>query len=410
MKQSALFGGTLREISKEETSSNAILLQRGGYVVKAMAGVYSFLPLGLRVMHNLSRIVREEMNKLPHTSDVVFPAMQPRELWEESGRWEEYGEDMYRLEDNTMGLGPTHEEVATTVAKQFIHSYRDLPTAAYQIQTKFRRELRAKSGLLRGREFLMKDLYSFHLTEADLLEYYGQVKEAYLRIYTRAGLQALYTEASGGLFSKFSHEFQVLSEAGEDTVYLSADGKEARNKEIVPDLTSPELAEYCGGAVKSASAVEVGNIFPLNLKFSKPMQLMVSTEDGERVPVWMGCYGIGISRLMGVITELMGDVEKGSITWPAEVAPFAVHLIDLVGDGTAAKLHDDLVAAGVEVLYDDRPGRSVGERFADADLVGAPVRLLIGKKSLAEGKVEVLTRATGEMELVELDQVIGRLA
>ena len=403
MRQSQLFGGTRRETPKGEESKNAILLIRGGYVNKTMAGVYAYLPLGLRTLRKISDIVREEMDALPGVQEVLLPALQPRELWEESGRWQEYVDDvMYTTEHDTIGLGPTHEEIVSDLFRQYYSSYKDLPQAVYQIQTKFRRELRAKSGLLRGREFLMKDMYSFHLTETDLLDFYEKVREAYLRVYTRCGLEAIYTEASGGLFSQYSHEFQVINPAGEDTIYLNAAGNLARNKEIVSSETDPELLQFCGGEVRKAQATEAGNIFPLNHKFSTPMGLTVSSEAGESTEPWMGCYGIGISRLMGVMAELFGDLEKGSLPWPAAVAPFAMHLLDLTSDHQGEKLYADLQKQGADVLYDDRE-RSAGEKFADADLVGAPVRLIISKRSLEQGGVEV--RKGGETTVKTLEEL-----
>ncbi|MCC2631794.1 MAG: proS, partial [Patescibacteria group bacterium] len=378
MKQSQLFGGTRKDISGEEASKNAILLQRGGYINKTMAGVYAYLPLGLRVLQNVSTIVREEMNALPGAQEVLLPALQPKELWEESGRWNEAVADvMYTVDSESIGLGPTHEEVVTDLFRQYVSSYKELPAAVYQIQTKFRSEPRAKSGLLRGREFLMKDLYSFHTTEESLDEFYEMAKGAYAKVYSRCGLDAILTEASGGMFSKYSHEYQVVAEAGEDTIFINGAGDYAKNKEIV---------ESEEGEGRKESSIEVGNIFKLNRKFSTPMAAQVATESGEKTDVWMGCYGIGISRLIGTIVEVMGD-ESGKIVWPEEVAPFRAHLIDLTPDGQGETLYNDLNTAGVSVLYDDRD-RSAGEKFADADLIGAPHRLIISKRSLASGGVE----------------------
>lgn len=396
MKQSQLFGTTRREAPHGEESKNAILLIRGGYVLKEMAGVYAYLSLGLRVIRKISDIVREEMNRLPHTQEILMPALQPRELWEETGRWQEaIGDVLYTLEQDSLALGPTHEEVATDLFRRIYSSYKELPAAAYQIQTKFRKEARAKSGLLRGRELLMKDLYSFHTTEEGLHRYYDLVKEAYLKAYARCGLDAIYTEAAGGMFAKYSHEFQVITGAGEDTIYLNGDGT-ARNQEVTP------TEEQQGGV----SAVEVGNIFPLNLKYSKPMKARVTLENGEETDVWMGCYGLGISRVFGTIVEVHGDLEKAKIDWPEEVAPFRVHLIDLTTDGQGAALYEELEKAGVEVLYDDRD-KSAGEKFADADLVGSPIRVVVSKRSLEAGGAEL--RRRGETEIVPLDAVLERV-
>lgn len=405
MKQSQLFTATRREDPKDESSKNAILLMRGGYISKSMAGVYSYLPLGLRVLHNISRIVREEMNALPGAQEVLMPSLQPRELWEESGRWQEaIGDVMYTLEEDSIGLGPTHEEIVTDLFRQYISSYKELPIALFQIQTKFRRELRAKSGLLRGREFLMKDLYSFATSEEGLNDFYAEAQKAYARVYERCGLKAILTEASGGMFSKYSHEYQVIAEAGEDTIYLNAAGDYARNQEIVPSEDDAELLEFCGGELKKASAIEVGNIFKLNKKFSMPMAAQVATENGEKVDVWMGCYGIGISRLIGTLVEVLG--ENGKMIWPEEVAPFAIHLIDLTAEKQGETLYEELLAAGKSVLYDDREA-GAGEKFADADLIGAPTRLIISPRSLQAGGVEKTVMKTGERTVVSPEEIRG---
>lgn len=397
MYQSELFGTTKREIAQEEESKNAIILIQGGYINRLMAGVYSFLPLGWRVMQNIQKIVREEMDKLPFTQEVYLPSLQPREIWEESGRWEEMEEVMYHLDGNKAGLGPTHEEVVTDLFRQYYNSYKDLPLAVYQIQNKFRQETRAKSGLLRGREFLMKDLYSFHLTEAELDAYYLKVQDAYSNIYRRAGIKVVLTEASGGVFSKFSHEYQAVCAAGEDTIYLNEKGDLGRNKEIVPTEEDPELLRFSGGKIHKVSAVEVGNIFKLNRKFSEPMQAEVADEKGEKRAVWMGCFGLGISRLMATMVEVMGEIDpKGGsnsrslkMIWPAEIAPFKVHLLDLTAKLEAENIYQTLQKRGVEVLYDNRK-RTAGEKFADADLIGAPIRLIYSERSKQKGGIEFI--------------------
>lgn len=406
MRQSELFQPTYREAPGGEESKNAILLIRGGYVQKIMAGNYALLPLGLRVFKKITEIVREEMNALPRTQELLMPSLQPRELWEESGRWATYTADgeVYTVDEDSMMLGPTHEEIATHLFRTHVSSYKQLPLGLYQIQTKFRKELRAKSGLLRGREFQMKDLYSFHVDEADCLSYYEQVAAAYLKIYARCGLEAIRTKATGGLFSKYSDEFQVATPAGEDTIYLRSDGLEARNKELVPDEKDPELLDYCGGEVKTLKSIEVGNIFPLGKRFSKPMKAQVTDADGSAVDVWMGCYGIGLSRLLGAVTELFG-IEKGSISWPESLAPYRVHLLDLTSDFQGSSLYRELVKTGIEVLYDDRP-KTAGEKFADADLIGAPVRLVISKRSLEAGGIERSYR--GEKQIVTLEEILGQ--
>jgi prolyl-tRNA synthetase len=397
MRQSQLFGSTRKEAPQGEESKNAILLTRGAYVAKEMAGVYSFLPLGFRVLEKIKAIVREEISALPQAQEVLLPALQPKELWVESGRWDEaIGDVMYTVEDDRLGLGPTHEEVITDVFRRYVSSYKQLPVALFQFQTKFRRELRAKSGLLRGREFLMKDLYSFHLSEIELDEYYGQVAAAYRRIFVRCGLNALYTEASGGMFAKYSHEFQVVAEAGEDVLYLNGDST-ARNQEIVPEVERKDLPGHPG--------IEVGNIFKLNKKFSLPMGAVVSDEAGESKEVWMGCYGIGISRLIGTIVEIHGDL-TGKIDWPEELAPFRVHLLDLTPDKQGEALYGELSEARVAILYDDRD-KTAGEKFADADLIGAPVRVVISKRSVEAGGIE-MTRG-GQRTVVAVANVLKHL-
>jgi prolyl-tRNA synthetase len=396
MKQSQLFGTTRKEAPHEEESLNAILLSRGGYIDKTSAGVYSYLPLGLKVLRKVQEIVREEMNKLPHTQELLMPAMQPKEIWEETGRWDDAGmkEVMYRVNDTAMGLGATHEENVVDLFRKFFSSYRDLPTSVYQIQTKFRKEARPKSGLLRGREFMMKDMYSFHTTEEDFKDYYEKAADAYMSVFKRLGLEAVRTEASGGVFSKTrSDEFQVINPVGEDTIYLNATGDRAWNKEVVENEDDPKLIEWGGGEVRKARATEVGNIFTLEDKYTKAMNAGVTLENGERMFPLMGCYGIGISRLMGTIVEVYGD-EKGAIRWPEHLAPFKIHVIDLANDDEAAsKLFDKLEKEGFNVkqdtLYDDRD-KSAGEKFADADLIGAPIRIVLSKRSLAAGGVEVI--------------------
>ena len=401
MRHSQLFAPTRKEAPKDETSLNAILLSRGGYIDKTSAGVYSFLPLGLRVIQKISAIVREEMNALPGVQEMLMPALQPKDLWIESGRYEAARADvMYTLEEEGLALGPTHEEIVTDIFRRYYNSYKQLPLTVYQIQTKFRREMRAKSGLLRGREFLMKDLYSFHTTEEGLSEFYESTKPAYLRIYERCGLPAVITMASGGIFSKYSEEFQMVSPVGEDTIYLNAAGDYARNQEIIADATEEEKAEFS----RTESAIEIGNIFKMNHKISGPLGATVLNEAGERVTVYMGCYGIGISRMMGALVEKYGE-EKGKIVWPENVAPFKVHLLDLLLDGQAEQLYKQLVANGIEVLWDERE-KTAGEKFAEADLIGAPIRLVVSKRSLEQGGVEFMRLADGEKSVVALEKVI----
>lgn len=417
MRQSTLFSRTLRENPAGETSKNAILLQRGGYIHKTMAGAYSFLPLGLVVLRKIAQIVREEMDKLPHTSEIQMTVLQSKETWSETGRWDDAGmrEVMYRVgDDDSTGLGATHEENVVDIFRTLFSSYKDLPVAAYQIQTKFRNEPRAKSGLLRGREFLMKDLYSFHTSQESLDEYYEAVAAAYIRIYERLNLQALRTEASGGVFSKErSDEFQVICEVGEDDIYLNAAGTLAWNKEVINGEDDPRLLEFSGGTINKQPAVEVGNIFRLGTKYSAPMKAVVTGEDGGENEVYMGCYGIGVSRLVGVLAEVFGEIgENGrglKIAWPESVAPVRVHIIDLLADGTAEQLYAGLLEKGTDVMIDDRTDKSAGEKFADADLVGAPHRIVVSKRSLEAGGVEYCRWPNGEAVVLPLADVPAKL-
>lgn len=402
MRQSKLFTKTQKEAPKGEVSKNAQLLIRAGYVDKLMAGVYTLLPLGLRVMKKIEQIIREEMEKVGGV-EIFMPTLQPKENWEKTGRWSAM-DDLFKLDkskDSQLALGPTHEEVISPLLKKFISSYRDLPLYIFQFQNKFRNEKRAKSGILRGREFLMKDLYSFHTSQEDLDDYYEKQKKAYLKIFERVGIadKTYLTYASGGSFSKYSHEFQTITSAGEDEIHICSKCKVAINKEILEDLKNqcPE----CGSAdLKIEKAVEVGNIFKLGTRYSEPFKLNYRDEKGEEKLVIMGCYGIGLSRLMGIIAEIYND-EKG-IIWPEAVAPFRVHLLSLGQDEKAEEIYDNLTKAGIEVLYDDRD-ISAGEKFADSDLIGIPWRLIISEKNLKEDKVEIKNRKTGEVEYADFD-------
>jgi len=410
MQYSALFGKTIKEAPKDEMAVNAKLLIRAGFVRREVAGVYNYLPLGIRVLNKISNIIREEMNSIGG-QEVLLSALQNKDSWKITGRW-----DTFRalLKAKTQleieyPLGPTHEEVIVPLAKQFISSYKDLPLYLFQIQTKFRDEKRAKSGLLRGREFLMKDLYSFHLTEKDLDDYYEKVTKAYFNILNKLGVgeKTYLTFASGGTFSKYSHEFQTVSEAGEDSIYICQKCKQAINKEIFNEV---KICPNCKGKdFKEEKSIESGNIFKLMTKYSKPFDLCVTDKDGSKREVLMGCYGIGPSRLMGTIVELNNDA-KG-IIWPKNVAPFDVHLIhieDPTTEAFAKDVNDTLVKNGVEVLWDDRKGVSPGVKFADADLVGIPVRLIVSKRN--EDKIEFKERTSEKSELLKLEEVVNRLS
>ncbi|MBI2589938.1 hypothetical protein HYW32_02870 [Candidatus Berkelbacteria bacterium] len=405
MRQKQLFGKTRRDIAKEEVSANAQFLTRGGFIEKTVAGVYNFLPLGLRVLKNIQEIIREEMNALG-ANELLLSSLAPVSLWRETDRFENYDALMKAIGANPASrainatayiLNPTHEEVVTPLVGKFISSYKDLPLAVYQIQTKFRNEPRAKSGLLRGREFSMKDLYSFHRDEADFEKYYTRVAEAYRQIFTRCGLKAIKTEASGGAFSKFSHEFQVITPSGEDTIFYCENCGWSQNREIAT-LKEGDMCPTCQKTVASAKAIEVGNIFPLKTRFSDAFGLAYADETGKKQPIIMGCYGIGPSRVMGAIVEVHHD--KEGIMWPASVAPFQAHLISIQADLEAEKLYQALKEVGIEILYDDRD-LSPGQKFADADLIGLPVRLIVSAKTCATDSVELKLRSKSKSELVK---------
>lgn len=421
MRYSKLFGKTSKTAPHDADSVNARLLAQGGFVSQLMAGVYSYLPLGLRALDNVKKIVREEMNAIGG-QEILMPALHPKDNWETTGRWSDPGpEVMFQFKgrgDKDLGLGWTHEEIVTPLVKQFIRSYKDLPLAVYQIQDKFRNEPRAKSGLMRGREFSMKDLYSFHRDEADLERYYEVVKQAYLRVFERCGLHALVVEASGGAFSKYSHEFQVLTPSGEDVVYYCEKCEYAQNKEI-SEYKEGDVCPKCSATMREGRAIEVGNIFQLKTRFTMPFESYYADEAGVRQQVLMGCYGIGPSRVLGTVVEMHND-EKG-IVWPKGVAPFDVQLVLVPSrdeaQGAAARrsaeeLEKELTAAGLEVLYDDREDVRAGEKFADADLIGLPLRVVVSEKTLAASAVEVKGRREAEPHLVPMGEAIreiGRL-
>jgi len=401
MRQSQLFGRTTKNKQPDATSANHDLLTRGGFIDQLMAGVYSYLPLGLRVLNHVAGIVREEMSAIG-AQEVLLPALHPKKNWEQTGRYDNV-DILFKLESQTQSeyvLGMSHEEVIVPLAKRFIASYRDLPGAWYQIQTKFRDELRAKAGLLRGREFLMKDLYSFHATSDDLKEYYARVREAYLKIFEKCGLDAIVTEASGGSFTdEFSHEFQVATPNGEDIIFTCSSCDFAQNKEV-SKVKAGDACPKCGKKIKELKTIEVGNIFDLKTKFSKDFDLTFTDEAGNKKDVIIGCYGIGVSRLMGSIVEVHND-ERG-IVWPESVAPFKVHLLTFSDDAAVAaqskEVYDSLTSAGIGTLWDERNTVSNGEKLADADLIGIPHRMIISKKT--EGMIEYKKRKESKTQKI----------
>lgn len=415
MRISRLFTKTSKSVPHDADSVNAKYLVQGGFVHQEMAGVYSWLPLGLRVLRKVEAIIREEMDRLG-AQEILMSGLQPKENWMQTERWDKV-DVLFKIPSQTKkeyALGPTHEEIVTPLVKAFVSSYKDLPLAVYQLQTKFRDELRAKSGVLRGREFEMKDLYSFHTSQEDLEKFYQEALQAYLRVFTRCGLQAKVVEASGGSFTKkFSHEFQVLTEAGEDKILTSPSWMYGQNSEVATLKEGDVCPDHPDEKLEWRKGVEVGNIFDLGSKFTESFDFAVTDEMGERRTVLMGCYGIGVTRLVGTIVEACHD-ERG-IIWPVSVAPYQVELISLRSkdeavqsriNETALSLYEDLQKQGVEVLWDDRPDASPGEKFADADLVGLPLRLVVSEKTLKENSVEWKERKGSEVKLVKLEDVM----
>ncbi len=408
MKQSELFTKTRREAPKDEVSKNAQLLIRAGFIHKEMAGVYAYLPLGLRVIEKIKNIVREEMNDIGG-QEIIMTSLQSKEVWEQTDRWDDKNVDVWfksKLKSGAeVGFGWSHEEPISLMMKQYLSSYRDLPSYVYQFQTKLRNELRAKSGIMRGREFLMKDMYSYS-RDAEAHEiFYKKAIESYLNIYKKVGLgdRTFLTFASGGAFTQFSHEFQTVSEVGEDTIYIDRKKKLAINKEVLTEEVMLQLGVEKKN-LEEVKSIEVGNIFSFGDVKSKQLGLFFKDESGSQKPVILGSYGIGITRLMGTLVEIFSD-EKG-IIWPEAVAPFAIHLIGLFNEaGNAKKAADDLYKKltdkGIEVLYDDREA-GAGEKFSDSDLIGIPKRIVVSEKTLANNSVEVKDRATGKVEMKEI--------
>lgn len=415
MRRSQLFTKTAKTVPADETAKNAQLLIQAGYVHKEMAGVYAFLPLGKMVLDNIAQVVREEMNAVAG-QEVVMTVLQPKDIWQKTNRWDDKVVDNWfktkLLNGTEVGVGLTHEEPLIDILKSYVSSYKDLPLKIYQIQSKFRNERRAKSGLMRGREFVMKDLYTFSRTQEEHQQQYEELAAAYQLVYDRLGIgkDTYRTFASGGIFSKYSDEFQTLSHVGEDTIYVQKERRIGINKEVYSDevlaeqhLSREELTEE--------KAVEVGNIFSLGTKYTDALDLYYIDEHGQQQSIIMGCYGIGVSRLVGVIAEHFAD-DKG-LVWPELIAPFKVYLARLGNEAavvkTADNLYDSLTAAGVGVLYDDRDARP-GDKFADADLLGIPYRVVISDKTVAAGRYEWKPRTAAEAKQVteaELLKLLG---
>lgn len=405
MKLSQSFVKTLREAPHDEEARSAGYLVRAGFVHKELAGVYDYLPLGLHVLEKIKAVIRAELNALG-CEEMLMSALQNPEPWEKTQRFSDAQVDIWFKTElsagGVLGLAPTHEEPVTMMMKNYLVSYKDLPRAAYQFQTKFRNEKRAKSGILRGREFLMKDLYSFHASEEDLDAFYAQVEQAYARIFARLGLgQDTYeTFASGGIFAKYSHEFQTFLPVGEDTVYYNTDRSVVLNEEVLNEETLADLG-VTRAELQSTTAAEVGNIFKLKAKYSEPLELKFTDADNAQKTVYMGCYGIGVSRVMGVIAEKYAD-DKG-LVWPEEVAPYRYYLIGL-GEAGLARAQEFYQGREELVLFDDRDERA-GAKFADAELIGLPFRVVISDKTLKEDAAEVTERRSGEKRLVPLAEL-----
>lgn len=411
MQYSRLFGKTSKTAPSDADSVNARFLTQAGFISKQMAGVYSYLPLGLKVLINIQTIIREELNAIG-CQELLMPALTQEESYVQTGR--DAMDVLFHLEGaggSKLVLNPTHEEVVTPLVQSHIFSYQELPVAVYQLQNKFRNEARAKSGLLRGREFNMKDLYSFHATSEDLVMFYEKVKESYGRIYHRLGMGAMtvLTYASGGDFTRYSHEFQTFCEVGEDTIHLCTTCNIAVNKEIIDEQPT---CPTCGNVdLVPRKSIEVGNIFKLHQRFTSDFGFSVNDVEGKSQRVEMGCYGIGPSRILGTLVELFHD-DKG-IVWPESVAPFRVHLIHLGKEEEvmieAERLYHELRKHRIDVLWDDRVAPSAGEKFADADLIGIPYRMIVSKKTLKEGKIEFKKRSDANSALVHLLDVLPDL-
>lgn len=415
IRRSELFTKTSKTAPADETSKNAQLLIQAGFIHKEMAGVYTYLPLGKVVLENIIQVIREEMNAIGG-SEISMTALQSKDLWEKSGRWNDEVMDVWfktKLANGSdLGLAPTHEEPLTAIMKHFVSSYKDLPAYPYQFQIKFRNELRAKSGLMRGREFWMKDLYSFSKSQEEHESFYDGISQAYMTVYKRLGIGDIThkTFASGGSFSKYSHEFQTISDVGEDTIFVDEKSGLAINEEVYSDEVLADLGIEKDGLTKR-KAVEVGNIFTLGTRFSEPLGLTFSDHDGRLKPVIMGSYGIGPSRLMGLLAEHLAD-DKG-LVWPKAVAPAAVYLVSIGQSEAVSRASEELFGtlqdSGVSVLYDDRDVRP-GEKFADADLIGLPYRLVISEKGIENGTIELKERIKDDVQHLSKQEILKTVA
>jgi prolyl-tRNA synthetase len=415
MRRSQLFTKTRHDAPADEVAKNAQLLIRAGFIHKEMAGVYAYLPLGLRVLEKIKKIVREEMNSI-ESQELIMTNLQHKDIWETTGRWDEKVVDVWfktQLQNGTpLGLAWSHEEPITNMMKSYISSYRDFPVSVYQFQTKLRNELRSKSGIMRGREFVMKDMYTYARSAEELEKLYSQAKEAYLRVFDRVGLGDItyITAASGGAFTKYSHEFQTVTEAGEDVIYINKEKKVAINEEVYTDEDLAELGLE-KGHLEKVMAAEVGNIFNFGTEKSEQLGLYYTNEEGLEKPVFLGSYGIGITRLMGVVAEHFAD-EKG-LVWPKNIAPFDLYLARLGNSEEIAKNADEIYSrltdSGISVVYDDRDERA-GAMLKDADLIGTPYRLIVSDKTLAQNSVEIKKRTQEDVQLIPIGEVVNYLA
>lgn len=411
MRYSKLFGKTIKTYPKDEVSVNAKLLLQAGLIDKLMAGSYTLLPLGRLVQRKIEQIVREEMNGIG-SQEVLMPLLHPKNIWNETGRWNSAKEIMYQFQKDskTYALSFTHEEIVLDLVRKHSFSYKDYPVKIYHFSTKFRDEPRAKSGILRGREFIMKDLYSLHSTEKELDKFYWKVAEAYTKTFKRVGLETKIVESGGGVFTdNITHEFQTLCEGGEDTIYYCDTCDFAQNKEIA-NIKENDSCPKCNGKIKVAKAIEVGNIFRFGTSYSEKMNVFFVDEQGKKQPTYLGSYGIGITRLIGAVVEIHHD--KKGIVWPENMAPYKVHLVgvnldDAVVSKNTENVYAKLLGKGVEILYDDRIDVTAGEKFADADLIGVPIRLVVSKKT--RDKIEFKKRNEEKTQLLSIDEVFEKI-
>jgi prolyl-tRNA synthetase len=410
MRQSKLFTKTRKEAPADEVSKNAELLIRGGYIHKELAGVYDLLPLGIRVIEKIKEIIRQEMNSL-NAQEMLMSSLQSKEVWTPTKRWDDDVVDMWFKSPlkagGEVGFGWSHEEPFTEIMKYHISSYKDLPVYVYQFQNKFRNELRAKSGIMRGREFIMKDMYSFSTDLKSHDAFYQKAIDAYMRCFNRLGIgdDTFITFAAGGAFTEFSHEFQTICDAGEDTIYINRDKNIAINEEVYNEKTLKELG-VTKDELEKVKTAEVGNIFSFGTQKCEEMGLYFNDQDKNRIPVTLGSYGIGVTRLMGVIVEKMSD-EKG-IIWPKEISPFSIHLLSLGQDEAASSLYEELKNEGIEVLFDDRDV-SAGEKFADSDLLGIPLRVVVSKRSLEDGGYELKERREEKGKIIKKENLVAEI-